>query len=142
MKRLEGVEMVFGDYLQLFKSGKRFDSRASEVGYVWRGMKDTAQDLGVPICALAQGSRESFKGERPLFHQSEGSGEAEKSVDVGMVLSTHFDKGDRGSRPATIYVDYQRDEDAQTQAEFIFHGRTMEFTELRLPDGYDPLQNR
>lgn len=133
MIRLEGIDIVFGDYLQLFKSGKKFDSRASEVGYVWRAMKDTAQDFETKVCALAQGSRESFKTERPFFHQAEGSGEAEKSVDVGMVLVTELNKGEPNQRPATLHIDYQRDEDAGTSCAMTFHGRTMEFSDLRLP---------
>lgn len=130
MIRLEGVEIVFGDYLQLFKSGKKSDSRATEVGYVWRTMKDTAQDLNTRIVALAQFNREAFKStDRPYFHQVEGSGEGEKAVDVGMVLWTELKNGEPGARPASIHIDYQRDEDAGTKCDLIFNGRIMEFHE-------------
>ena len=44
-------------------------------------------------------------------------------------LSTDFKKGEPGARPATLYVDYQRDEGAGTRCGMIFHGRTIEFTE-------------
>lgn len=129
MIRLEGVEIIFGDYLQLFKSGKRNASRADDVGYVWRTMKDTAQDLNTRIVALAQFNRTAFQTERPFFHQVEGSGEGEKAVDVGAVLWTELGKGEPGARPATIFIDYQRDEDAGTKAELVFNGRVMEFHE-------------
>lgn len=138
MIRLEGIDAIFGDYLQLFKSGRRFDSRAGEVGYVWRAMKDTAQDLNTRVVALAQSSREGFKVERPYFHNAEGSGEAEKSVDVGMVLVTELNKGEPGRRPATIHIDYQRDEDAGTKVDLIFNGRIMEFHETFEGASHEP----
>lgn len=137
MIRLEGVEIVFGDYLQLFKSGKKTDSRASDVGYVWRTMKDTAQDLDTRIVALAQFNRTAFQSERPFFHQVEGSGEGEKAVDVGAVLWTELGKGVPGARPATIFIDYQRDEDAGTKADLIFNGRIMEFHEEWAQKSYE-----
>lgn len=128
MIRLEGIEIVFGDYLQLFHSGKKTDSRATEIGHVWRTMKDTAQDFNTRVVALAQFNREAYKSEkRPYFHQVEGSGEGEKAVDVGMVLWTELNAGEPGARPATIHIDYQRDEDAGTEVHLVFDGRIMEF---------------
>lgn len=128
MIRLEGIEIVFGDYLQLFHSGKKTDSRATEIGHVWRTMKDTAQDFNTRVVALAQFNREAYKSDkRPYFHQVEGSGEGEKAVDVGMVLWTELNAGQPGARPATIHVDYQRDEDAGTEVKLVFDGRIMEF---------------
>lgn len=130
MIRLEKIDIVFADYLQLFKSGKRNASRADDVGYVWRTMKDTAQDFETRVVTLAQFNRSAFQSnERPYFHQVEGSGEGEKAVDVGMVLWTQMNKGEPGARPATVFIDYQRDEDAGTKAELIFDGRIMEFHE-------------
>jgi replicative DNA helicase len=132
MIRLEGIEIVFGDYLQLFKSGRKTNSRADEIGYVWRTFKDTAQDNNTRIAALAQFSRDAFKADpRPMFHQVEGSGEGEKAVDVGMVLNTKLNEGQAGARPSTIHIDYQRDEEAGTGVNLMFNGRTMEFHEPR-----------
>lgn len=130
MIRLQGIEIVFADYLQLFHSGKKSDSRATEIGAVWRAMKDTAQDFNTRVVALAQFNREAYKGDkRPVFHQVEGSGEGEKAVDVGMVLWTELSKGEPGARPSTMYIDYQRDEEAGTEAHLTFNGRVMEFYE-------------
>lgn len=134
MIRLEGIEVVFGDYLQLFHSGKKTDSRATEIGHVWRTMKDTAQDFNTRVVALAQFNREAYKSDkRPYFHQVEGSGEGEKAVDVGMVLWTELNAGQPGARPATIHVDYQRDEDAGTEVHLVFDGRIMEFRSASQP---------
>jgi len=129
MIRLEGIEIVFADYLQLFHSGLKTDNRATEVGHVWRTMKDTAQDFNTRVVALAQFNREAYKSDkRPYFHQVEGSGEGEKAVDVGMVLWTDLNSGEPGARPSTIHIDYQRDEDAGTEVALEFNGRIMEFT--------------
>ncbi len=148
MIRLEGIEIVFGDYLQLFHSGlKKSDSRATEIGHVWRTMKDTAQDFNTRIVALAQFNREAFKSDkRPYFHQVEGSGEGEKAVDLGMVLWTDLNGGEPGARPATVNIDYQRDEDAGTYCELIFNGRIMEFHQpgeapIQHPEKYLPSFN-
>lgn len=134
MIRLEGIEVVFWDYAQCFKAGKKTYSRADEVAAVWRGMKDTCQDFNLAGCAVAQFNRESFKGdERPKFHQTEGSGEAEKAVSVGLVLSTDFHKGVAGARPATFFIDYQRNESAGGEVPLLFNGRIMEFHEVSDP---------
>lgn len=128
MVRLEGIEIVFCDYLQLFHSGKKTDSRAVEIGHVWRTMKDTAQDFNTRVVALAQFNREAYKAnQRPYFHQVEGSGEGEKAVDVGMVLWTELNSGSSTARPATIYIDYQRDEEAGTKVSLVANLRIMEF---------------
>jgi len=38
-------------------------------------------------------------------------------------------KGEAGARPATLYIDYQRDEDAGGNVPLTFNGRVMEFYE-------------
>lgn len=138
MIRLEKVEIVFIDYLQCFSSGRRSYGRADEVGPVWRGMKDIAQDFNTRVVAVAQFNRTAFQNERPRFHQTEGSGEAEKAVSVGLVLSTDFEKGESGARPAAFYIDYQRDEAPGGQVDLIFDGRIMEFHQ---PQADVPYQN-
>lgn len=128
MIRSEGIEIVFADYLQLFHSGKKTDNRATEIGHVWRTMKDTAQDFNTRVVALAQFNRAAYQSDkRPMFHQVEGSGEGEKAVDVGMVLWTDNEGGAPGARPATIYIDYQRDESSGTEVQLTFDGQVMEF---------------
>lgn len=132
MIRLESIEIVFIDYLQCFSSGRRSYGRADEVGPVWRGMKDIAQDFNTRVVAVAQFNRTAFQDERPKFHQTEGSGEAEKAVSVGLVLSTDFKKGESGARPAAFYIDYQRDEAPGGQVDLIFDGRIMEFHQAQM----------
>lgn len=127
MIRLEKIDIVFIDYLQLFNSGKKSYGRADEVGPVWRGAKDIAQDFNTRVVAVAQFNRTGFQEDRPKFHQTEGSGEAEKSVSVGLVLCTDFKSGEPGARPAKFYVDYQRDDAAGGEVDLIFDGRMMEF---------------
>lgn len=129
MIRLEKIDIVFVDYLQCFSSGKRSFGRADEIGPVWRGMKDIAQDFNTRVVAVAQFNRTGFQEERPKFHQTEGSGEAEKAVSVGLVLCTDFKSGEPGARPAAFHVDYQRDDAAGATIDLTFNGRTMEFYE-------------
>lgn len=139
MIRLEKIEVVFIDYLQCFSTGRKSYGRADEVGPVWRGMKDIAQDFNTRIVAVAQFNRTAFQNERPRFHQTEGSGEAEKAVSVGLVLSTDFERGESGARPASFFIDYQRDEAPGGQIDLIFDGRIMEFHQAQMDV---PQQNR
>jgi len=48
-------------------------------------------------------------------------------------LWTELNAGQPGARPATIHVDYQRDEDAGTEVHLVFDGRIMEFRSASQP---------
>jgi replicative DNA helicase len=137
MVRLENIDLVIGDYTNQFSAKTRKGaSRADEVASIWRGFKNISQEFDIASLALSHPTSESYekppirKGEErvaPYFHQSAESREAAKAVDVGLVLWTELGKGEPGARPATIYIDYQRDEDAGGSVPLIFNGRAMEF---------------
>lgn len=140
--RLEGVGLVIADYTNQFSAKMRKGSnRAEEVATIWRGFKNIAQEFNIATLALSHPTSESFEkppmrrnGDdriAPYFHQSAESREAAKAVDVGLVLWTELGKGEAGARPATLYIDYQRDEDAGGKVPLIFNGRIMEFHEPR-----------
>lgn len=139
MVRLEGVELVIADYANQFSAKTHKGSnRSDEVQAVWRGFKNIAQEFGVAVLALGHPKSDAFEREHlrkpkedqrhaPYFHESAESREAARAVDVGLVLWTDTSKGQPGARPATVYIDYQRDEDAGGQIPLIFDGRIMEF---------------
>jgi replicative DNA helicase len=144
MVRLEGIDLVIGDYSNQFSAKVRKSAnRAEEVAAIWRGFKNIAQEFQVGALALGHPTSESFekpnvrKGssdrQAPYFHQSAESREAAKAVDLGAVLWTELNNGEPGARPATFYVDYQRDEDAGTEVNLIFDGRIMEFRSATQP---------
>ena len=96
-KRKRGTTMILVDYLQLMKgSGKSFN-RVGEVTEITGGLKQLALELGVPIIALAQLSRESLKREdkRPQLGDLRESGSIEQDADA--VIMIHHTKNDDGS---------------------------------------------
>lgn len=142
MVRLEKVDLIVADYTNQFSAHLRKGAnRSEEVATIWRGLKNIAQEFNVAVLALSHPTADSYEKNghndrrnpdgrvAPLFHMSAESREAAKAVDVGLVLWTELGKGDPGARPATLYIDYQREEDAGGNVPLIFNGRIMEFHE-------------
>ena len=59
IKRLHGLEMIVVDYIQLMK-GTSFnkDGRVQEISQITQGLKAIAKELGIPVVALSQLSRQ------------------------------------------------------------------------------------
>lgn len=98
--------LVIVDYLQLMSppSGwRRADSRATEVSEMSRGIKIMAKDLGVPVLALSQLSRETTrrKGNRPQLSDLRESGAIEQDADVVLLLDRSMteDEANEQDRP-------------------------------------------
>ena len=78
-----GVKIVFVDYLQLVSHGGA-KSRENEVGFVSRGLKAMAMELGVPVVAAAQLNRqaENRPDNRPKLSDLRESGSIEQDADL------------------------------------------------------------
>ena len=107
-RMLHGKEngLVILDYLQLVSppSGqRRSDSRATEVSDMSRGIKIMAKDLGVPVIALSQLSRqvESRTGKRPQLSDLRESGSIEQDADIVILLDRSMtpEEAERQDRP-------------------------------------------
>lgn len=112
-RMLRGKEkgLVVVDYLQLVEaSGRRFDSRVSEVSEMSRGLKIMAKDLGVPVVALSQLSRQSEAraGKRPQLSDLRESGSIEQDADIVILLdrSTTSEEAQRSDRPDEGWTDF------------------------------------
>lgn len=104
--------LVIIDYLQLLSppSGqRRSDSRATEVAEMSRGIKIMAKELGVPVIALSQLSRETERrtGKRPQLSDLRESGAIEQDADVVLLLdrSSTPEEAERQDRPDTGMTD-------------------------------------
>ena len=94
LRQQEGqLDLIVIDYLQLMtgakQSGKGFENRTQEVSSISRGLKALAKELGVPVVALSQLSRNSEQrkdsgtsGKRPLLSDLRESGSIEQDADV------------------------------------------------------------
>jgi len=95
--QLGGIDVVFVDYLQLVKVGRKrdrvIDSRSTEVGEVSAGLKELAKELDIPVVALTQLNRgpEWRKGKKEkevkyLLSDLRESGNIEQDADVVIFL--------------------------------------------------------
>ncbi|MBF4603732.1 replicative DNA helicase [Curtobacterium sp. VKM Ac-2884] len=80
---------VVVDYLQLFEGGDPKQSRQEFVGSMSRQLKLMAKQLGVPVIALSQLSRqvEGRKSRVPMLSDLRESGSIEQDADVVLLLS-------------------------------------------------------
>lgn len=87
-QREKGLGLVVIDYLQLMRGHQRTNSREQEIASIARGLKNLAKELGVPIIALSQLSRELEKriNKRPILSDLRESGEIEQAADVVMFI--------------------------------------------------------
>jgi replicative DNA helicase len=84
----EKLGLVIIDYLQLMPSSGKMESRVLEVADMTRSLKTVARDLGVPVLALSQLSREMErrKGGKPMLSDLRESGAIEQDADIVMFL--------------------------------------------------------
>lgn len=90
LKMQHDIGFVVVDYLQLMVGERlRGDSRDVEIGTISKGLKNTAKELGVPVIALSQLSRDNEKrggSKRPLLSDLRESGNIEQDADIVMFI--------------------------------------------------------
>jgi len=88
LKRTQGLDVIFVDYLQLLRPASAKDSRVNEVSEITQGLKAVAKELNVPVVALSQLSRqvESREDKRPQLSDLRESGSIEQDADVVMFV--------------------------------------------------------
>jgi len=86
LKRQRGLDVMIIDYIQLMQgsSAKASQGRVQEITEITTGLKALAKELGVPIIALSQLSRqvESRDDKRPQLSDLRESGSIEQDADV------------------------------------------------------------
>jgi replicative DNA helicase len=89
LRTLEKVEIIFIDYLTLISSENAQIPRHEQIAEISRSLKGLARELGIPIVALSQLTREAEK-ERPNLANIRASGAIEQDAD--MVIFIHRER--------------------------------------------------
>ena len=89
IKRIHGLDLIVVDYIQLMKgSFNNKDGRVQEISQITQGLKAIAKELGVPVLALSQLSRqvEQRDDHKPQLADLRESGSIEQDADVVMFV--------------------------------------------------------
>lgn len=88
LRRLNDVELVIIDYLQLMNSPLKSENRVQEISQITRTLKVMAKELNIPVIALSQLRRptERSKDHRPGLSELRDSGSIEQDADIVIFL--------------------------------------------------------
>ncbi|KEF94940.1 replicative DNA helicase [Mycobacterium sp. TKK-01-0059] len=98
LKQKTDLELIVVDYLQLMSSGKRVESRQTEVAEFSRSLKLMAKELDVPVVAVSQLNRgpEQRTDKIPQLSDLRETGQLEQDADM-VILIHRPDAYDRDS---------------------------------------------
>jgi replicative DNA helicase len=163
LKRQRGLDVLVIDYIQLMQgsSARASQNRVQEITEITTGLKALGKELGVPIIALSQLSRqvESRDDKRPQLSDLRESGSIEQDADVVLfVYREEYYLRNKEPKPGTLeYTQWETDmNEARGKAEVIiakqrhgptgsvglaFQGEFTRFSDLaegdHLPDRYE-----
>ena len=139
MKKAHDIKMVFIDYLQLMNgSDTRNNNREQEISYISRQLKGLAKELGIPVLALSQLSREVEKRggtKEPMLSDLRESGAIEQDADIVMFIYRPEYYGEledtNGSTAGIAYINVAKNRSgAVNKARLGFQGQFVRFSNI------------
>lgn len=103
MAATTGIAILVVDYMQLIDPEDTRDLRHEQLSKIGKALKRLANELDIPVVALAQINRKG-EGERPKLSQLEGSGSMEQ--DANSVWLIH--REDRAASEAVLFIEKNR----------------------------------
>ena len=85
LKMEQNLDLLFVDYMQLMRPGRRLENRTQEMSYISRSLKELSKELQIPVVGISQLSRAPEKGRRepiPQLSDLRESGAIEQDADV------------------------------------------------------------
>lgn len=85
LKMEKNLDLLFVDYIQLMRSGSRFENRTQEMSYISRSLKELSKEIQIPVVGISQLSRAPERGRRepiPQLSDLRESGAIEQDADV------------------------------------------------------------
>ncbi len=111
LKSRENIGLIVIDYMQLIQGPARVENRQQEVSYISRSLKAMARELGVPVIALSQLSRQvelRGKDAKPQLSDLRESGSIEQDADVVMFIHRPRDEEGQWGNEAEVILAKQR----------------------------------
>jgi replicative DNA helicase len=135
MKAKDGLDMVVVDYLQLVKAVGKHERREREIGSISESLKRMANDLSVPVIAVASLSRDCERREdkRPVLSDLRESGSLESDAHTVTYL---YREGYYNRKMPDVYKDIaeiavRKNKNGPTGvAPFLFEGARFRFVDL------------
>jgi replicative DNA helicase len=128
LKRCEGIDAMFVDYLQLVEPDNRRDPRQEQVADITRRLRALAGDLGIPIVALSQLNRDPETQKRPpRLSDLRESGAIEQDADTVFLLHQEGEE-EEGSDIARITLHIAKQRNGPTgKVQLVFSKHLMSF---------------
>ncbi|MCX7973052.1 MAG: replicative DNA helicase [Candidatus Aminicenantes bacterium] len=131
------LDLLFIDYIQLMRTGGKFENRNQEMSFISRSLKELAKEIQIPVVGISQLSRAPEKARReprPQLSDLRESGAIEQDADVVIFIYRpemyrRHDESVRGI--AEIHVAKQRNGPTDT-VKLVFLDRFARFVDAEL----------
>lgn len=135
LKQKEGLSCVVIDYLQLITAdGIKSNSRQEEVSLISRSLKQMARELGIPVIALSQLSRDVEKSNNklPMLSHLRESGSIEQDADIVLFLhrEDYYNKDEENNNLAKLIIAKNRQGISGVTINLMFQKEMVRFLEI------------